>query len=152
MIQVSERQFFTDFAENTTRLELYNDHTANIFLNNNTSADHFIRFGNDTGFENKLDAYPFEVLHKVAYFKHVLQSFWIIALFAMLRYSGRLIGVSRSIYTEDKVKTRLKDVAGLEHQKQEIAGTSPCSVMVHDRLRTGRRCCRIGCSACISIM
>ena len=34
MIQVSERQFFTDFAENTTRLELYNDHTANIFLNN----------------------------------------------------------------------------------------------------------------------
>ena len=120
MIQVSERQFFTDFAENTTRLELYNDHTANIFLNNNTSADHFIRFGNDTGFEKRLDAYPFEVLHKVAYFQNVLQSFWIIALFAMLRYSGRLIGISRSIYTEDKVKTRLKDVAGLEHQKQEI--------------------------------
>ena len=120
MIQVSERQFFTDFAENTTRLELYNDHTANIFLNNNTSADHFIRFGNDTGFEKRLDVYPFEVLHKVAYFQNIMQSFWIIALFAMLRYSGRLIGISRSIYTEDKVKTRLKDVAGLEHQKQEI--------------------------------
>ena len=78
MIQVSERQFFTDFAENTTRLELYNDHTANIFLNNNTSADHFIRFGNDTGFEKRLDEYPFEVLHKVANLQNIMQSFSII--------------------------------------------------------------------------
>jgi len=120
MVQISEKQFFANYVDNTTHLELYNDNTANIFLNNNTAADYFIRLGNDTMFEKKLDPYPFEVFHKIAYFKNIMQSFWIIVLFTMLRYSGRLIGISSSIHTEDKVNTRLKDVAGLEYQKQEI--------------------------------
>ena len=120
MVQVSERQFFADYVDNTTQMELYNDRTANIFLNNNSAAHHFIRLGNDTQFEKKIESYPFEVFHKIAYFKNIMQSFWVIILFAMLRYSGRLIGISRSIHTEDKVSTRLEDVAGLDHQKQEI--------------------------------
>ena len=34
MVQISEKQFFANYVDNTTHLELYNDNTANIFLNN----------------------------------------------------------------------------------------------------------------------
>ena len=53
MVQVSERQFFADYVDNTTQMELYNDRTANIFLNNNSAAHHFIRLGNDTQFREE---------------------------------------------------------------------------------------------------
>jgi hypothetical protein len=33
MVQISEKQFFANYVDNTTHLELYNDNTANIFLN-----------------------------------------------------------------------------------------------------------------------
>ena len=107
--------------DNTTQVNLYNDNTANILLNNETVAYHFIRLGNDTGFESQLDSYPFEVLHKVDYVKKILETILLFIFLVILVNSRALIGfTSKSIYSEDKVVTRLKDVAGLDHQKQEV--------------------------------
>ena len=121
MIQITEKQFFTTYIDNTTQVELYNDRTANIFLNNNTIAKHFIQFGNDTQFEKRIEDSPFEVYHKIAYFKNIIQSISMALFFFVLMRARTLIGFTgKSIYSEDKVDTRLKDVAGLEHQKQEV--------------------------------
>ena len=121
MVQISQKQFFSDYVDNTTQVDLYNDNTANILLNNKTVASHFIRLGNNTGFESQLEPYPFEVLHKINYIRKILESILVFAFLIVLLNSRNLIGfTSRSIYSEDKVKTRLDDVAGLDHQKQEV--------------------------------
>ena len=121
MNQISQSQFFNNYVDNTTQVDLYTDNIANIFLNNSTISTHFIRLGNDTEFESRLEPYSFEILHKVSYFKKILEYVWITLFFIILVNSRALIGfTSRSIYSEDKVDTRLKDVAGLDHQKQEV--------------------------------
>ena len=122
MIQISENQFFDDYTNNTTQVDIYSDKTANILLNNATIAKHFIRLSNNnTQFESQLEKYPFAVLHKVSYTKYIFDSLLIIFFFLVLMTRGRgLLGFSGSIYSEDKVSTRLKDVAGLEHQKEEV--------------------------------
>ena len=120
MIQISENQFFNDYLHNTTQIDIYSGTTANIYLNNKTAASHFIRMNNTIEFENNVEDYPFEILHKVSYMGDIFSLLWIIVFFVAVAGSRGLIGFSRSIYSEDKVTTRLSDVAGLEHQKQEV--------------------------------
>ena len=50
----------------------------------------------------------------------MVEIMWIGVFIFMVGQSRGIFGFSRSIFSEDDVKTKLKDVAGLDHQKQEV--------------------------------
>jgi len=123
MVQISEKFFVNDYLDNTTKINIYNQKTAHLFLNNKTNPTHFVAIQNMTHFDNLLAEHNFqhEVLHKYPYAQKFLESGVMFLFMGLLLLRGRrAFGFRGSIYSEDKVKTRLKDVAGLEYQKQEI--------------------------------
>jgi len=122
MNQISEKQFFNEYLGNTTQIDIYNHQNAHLFFNNETKATHFVRLSNNnTQFVDQLGEYDFPVLHKVSYVNKIVETVLMMLFFALLINSrGLLSGMSTSIFSEDKISTCLKDVAGLEHQKQEV--------------------------------
>ena len=123
MVQISDKLFINDYFDNTTKIHIYNQKTAHLFLNNKTMATHFVAIQNMTYFDNILadHNYQHEVLHKYPYIQKILESGAMFLFMGFILSRGRnAFGFLGSIYSEDKVKTRLKDVAGLEYQKQEI--------------------------------
>jgi len=123
MVQISDKLFINDYFDNTTKIHIYNQKTAHLFLNNKTMATHFVAIQNMTYFDNILadHNYQHEVLHKYPYIQKILESGAMFLFMGFILSRGRnAFGFRGSIYSEDKVKTRLKDVAGLEYQKQEI--------------------------------
>lgn len=123
MVQISEKLFINDYFDNTTKIHIYNQKTAHLFLNNKTIANYFVSIQNITHFDNLLATHDFqyEVLHKYPYVQKFLESGAMFLFISFLLLRGRnVFGFRGSIYSEDKVTTRLKDVAGLEYQKQEI--------------------------------
>ena len=120
MIQLSEKEFFNDYIHNVTKIDIYNREKAYLFLNNNTGPTHYVHILNAT-FEDKLgDANDFEVYHKVSRMQEGMSFVMLFLLMGLLKYSHGHLGMGGSIYTENKVSIRLKDVAGLELQKQEV--------------------------------
>jgi len=102
---------------------IFNQKSAHLFLNNKTIANHFIAIQNMSRFDNLLvtQGFQYEVLHKYPYVQKFMESSMMLFLMGFLFLRGRnVFGFRGSIYSEDKVTTRLKDVAGLEYQKQEI--------------------------------
>ena len=120
--QLSEKQFFNDFLTNTTHIDIYNQKTASLFLNNKTHVTHFIQLKNATDFEDQLayHNYTYEILYKESHTKKIFDILWLLFFVFMIIQSRGIFGFSRSIFSEDDVKTKLKDVAGLDHQKQEV--------------------------------
>ena len=116
-------ELIENYYENTTAIDVYDDKTAYIYLNNKTISKFYITIGNKTEFYENLKTFPYEVLHKEPYngFK------WIIAFVMMAIFLGTLLkfnqhsGIRNSIYTEEKkVKTTLKDIAGLEEIQKDV--------------------------------
>jgi len=123
MVQISDKLFINDYFDNTTTIHIYNRKSAHLFLNNKTMATHFVAIQNMTYFDKILADHNFqhEVLHKYPYIQKFLESGAMFLFMGFILLRGRnAFGFRGSIYSEDKVKTRLKDVAGLEYQKQEI--------------------------------
>ena len=121
--QLSHKNFIENYYENTTAIDVYDDKTAYIYLNNKTISKFYITIGNKTEFYENLKTFPYEVLHKEPYngFK------WIIDFVMMAIFLGTLLkfnqhsGIRNSIYTEEKkVKTTLKDIAGLEEIQKDV--------------------------------
>ena len=121
-VQISEKQFFNDFLSNTTHIDVYNQKTASLFFNNQTKITHFIQLKNVSDFESQLsnNNYQYEILYKTAYGAKLFEIMWIAVFLFMVVQSRGMFGFSRSIFSEDDIKTKLKDVAGLDHQKQEV--------------------------------
>ena len=46
MVQISEKLFINDYFDNTTKIHIYNQKSAHLFLNNKTIANHFIAIQN----------------------------------------------------------------------------------------------------------
>ena len=68
-IQISERVFQEKYKMNTTRVDIYDDNTAYIFLNNRTSTKHYLHLGNNSEEMVKGD---YDILYKKSYFKKIL--------------------------------------------------------------------------------
>ena len=72
MIQISEKFFVNDYLGNTTKIHIYNQQTAQLFLNNKTMPTHFVAIQNMTHFDNLLVEHNFqhEVLYKYPYMQN----------------------------------------------------------------------------------
>ena len=119
--QISTNNFFDQYIENTTRIEIYDNKEAYFYLNN-THAKHFLVIPNNTNFEALLEKsnYTNDILHKFSSTPKIFNYLFIAVLFSAFAVGRGMMGIRKSIFTETKVKTRLCDVAGLEQQKQEI--------------------------------
>ena len=126
LIQITTRQFFNEFLSNTTQIDLYGENRADIYLNNNTRASHFIIFKNNTNttFEDDLSVhnYTHETYYKIKK-NSILDTFMMFALLtAFITYikGSMFSGMARYIQADDNIAVKLKDVAGLKDAKIEI--------------------------------
>jgi len=120
--QISEKQFFNEYFPQTTHIDIYNQKTASLFFNNQTKLTHFILLKNATDFEGQLayNNYTYEILYKESHTKKIFDIMWVLFFIFILIQSRGVFGFSRSIFSEEDVETKLSDVAGLDHQKQEV--------------------------------
>jgi AFG3 family protein len=119
-VQISERVFQEKYKMNTTRVDIYDDNTAYIFLNNRTSAKHYLNLGNNS--EEMMNG-DYDILYKKSYFKKAVDNLLIILFMAMLMIKRGGIGgnIRDFIGTNNKKnKVTLADVAGLEDIKKEV--------------------------------
>ena len=119
IVQLSEKEFFNDYHENTTRIDIYNKGKAYVRLNNQSIYSHYVHIQNSTDFEQKLGPTT-DVHHKISRMREMLNIALLVFFVGFMMQARRHFGIGGSIYTENKVSTRLKDVAGLELQKQEV--------------------------------
>ena len=126
LIQISYRQFFNEFLSNTTQIDLYGDRRADIYLNNNTKASHFIILKNNTNitFEDILltHNYTSEIFYKVKK-NNMFDTFMMFGLLtAFITYikGSMFSGFSRCVQSDDNVSVKLENVAGLKDAKVEI--------------------------------
>jgi len=124
-IQISEKSFFKNFYSNTTQIDFYNN-TAYIYLNNKTKTSYFLNLENRDFFLEELKHRNFKydyLLKETPIFIQKIMDFGIIIIFfgLLMMCRGYISkGISEHIKSNDKVKVRLKDVAGLEYNKKEI--------------------------------
>ena len=125
-LQISEKSFFNDYISNVTQIDFYRNISAYIHLNNKTHSTHFINYENKNDFISNLKkhGYQNEILYKEEsiLFKKLINSTIFFGFLLLILMSRNLIGMGFSSYikSNDKVKVKLKDVAGLEYQKKEI--------------------------------
>ena len=67
-IQISERVFQEKYKMNTTRVDIYDDNTAYIFLNNRTSTKHYLNLAN---YSEEMVKGDYDILYKKSYFKKI---------------------------------------------------------------------------------
>lgn len=121
MVQISEKSFLKMYRENTTRIDIYDNKKAYIYLNNKTNTGHYVVLGEDTKLLQDLD--DIEVLYKMSV---KVGNYLSMLMFGMMIYLNRGIGIGkiRSFVGSDgmisKTKTTLEDVAGLEDVKKEV--------------------------------
>ena len=109
MVQISEKLFLNEYFDNTTKIHIYNQKSAHLFLNNKTISHHFIAIQNMSHFDNLLvtQGFQYEVLHKYPYVQKFMESGMMLFLMGFLFLRGRnVFGFRGSIYSEDKVTTR----------------------------------------------
>jgi len=124
--QISEQTFFNDYLSNTTQIDFYGNASAYLYLNNKTTSTHFINVDSKTKFLEQLKEgdYTQEFLYKKPSIlvKKIVDFGAIIVFVGLLMMSRGLMtrGFSTYIKSNNKVKVKLKDVAGLEYNKKEI--------------------------------
>jgi len=119
IVQLSEKEFFNDYHKNVTRIDIYNKGKGFVRLNNQSAYTHYVHIQNITYFEQKLGPTT-DVHHKTSRTPEILNIAFLLFFISFIIKTRSHLGIGGSIYTENKVSTRLKDVAGLELQKQEV--------------------------------
>ena len=119
-IQISERVFQEKYKMNTTRVDIYDDNTAYIFLNNRTSTKHYLHLGNNSEEMVKGD---YDILYKKSYFKKIFDNFFaVFFLMSMVFFRNGSMGAANMrnfvCINNKKNKVTLDDVAGLEDIKK----------------------------------
>jgi len=119
--QISEKFFVDNLLNNVTDITVYDNEFAYIKLNNNSFSQHYIALGNDTTLIPFLKRKNIDVLYKKNYmkFETILNTLLMVGFFSLLFMKGSIMGRG-AIYSEKKVNVTLKDVAGLETNKQEV--------------------------------
>ena len=114
--QISENTFFQNYVDNTTQIDLYDNSTAYIYLNNKTRADMFINIPDQNDFLNKMKKANFELLYKRSFnFEPYIMMIGL-GVFLMWRSGGMTSFVGK----EEKINIKLENVAGLDYNKKEI--------------------------------
>tara|TARA_Y100001970_G_scaffold173950_1_gene212352 strand:- start:2127 stop:3818 length:1692 start_codon:yes stop_codon:yes gene_type:complete len=119
IVQLSEKEFFNDYHENTTRIDIYNKEKAYIRLHNQNTYSHYMYIQNITDFVNNMDS-SMDIHHKTSRAQEMINIALLLFFIGCMVQARQHLGIGGSIYTENKVSTRLKDVAGLELQKREV--------------------------------
>lgn len=124
--QISEPTFFKDYFMNTTQIDFYGNSSAYIYLNNDTVSSKFINVGSKVEFLENLENnnYSEEFLYKKQslLYKKTLDFIFLGIFFSFLLFGRNYMnfGFTKHIKSNNKVKIKLKDVAGLEYNKKEI--------------------------------
>ena len=118
--QISEMFFKDHLLQNTTGVSIYDHEFAYIKLNNDSHYTNYIALNNETTFIDFLEEKSVDVLYKKNNFKMEDMSKYIL-MFILLSFifiKGNSF-VTSAIFSEKKTNITLKDVAGLESNKQE---------------------------------
>ena len=87
LTQISEKEFLSDYIGNVTRMEIYNQQKAYLFLNNNTGITHYLHIRNDTSFEDKLEeGREFEIYHKESRMQELIDFSIQIFIYFLIKY------------------------------------------------------------------
>jgi AFG3 family protein len=125
-LQISEKSFFNDYISNVTQIDFYRNSSVYFYINNETQSKYFINFQDKNNFMSNLKKHNYqkEILYKEesVLIKKLIDSFFFFGFLFLILISRNLMGMGFSSYikSNDKVKIKLKDVAGLEYQKKEI--------------------------------
>lgn len=116
---ISEKFLVDNLLDNVTDVTIYDNEYAYIKLNNDSHAKHYVSINNNTDFIPLLTERGLDVLHKKNYIKYeqFLNVFLIMIFMSFMR--GSIMGRG-AIFSEEKVDVSLKDIAGLESNKQEV--------------------------------
>ena len=84
--QLSEKQFFDSFLDNSTGVDIYNEKSAYLFFNNETYTKYYIHLKNTSTFEDRLEniSYSYPILHKISYSKSFFDTVFVLVLFMIL--------------------------------------------------------------------
>ena len=121
-VQISEKAFFEQYKMNTTRVDIYDDNIAYIYLNNDTFSKYYLNLGNKS---EEMVVGDYDILYKNSYFKKAINNlFTIIFLMSIVLFrGGGSIGTNMRNFVcinNKKNKVTLADVAGLEDIKKEV--------------------------------
>ena len=122
---ISERKFIRESLVNTTKVDIYKNNIVYIYTNNRTSANLYFDIEDKNKFIEKLDILDYRndlsVINGTP-FSIFDYSFLIIFLILINLRNGLLniSGINNFMEINIKVKTKLKDVAGMEYNKREI--------------------------------
>ena len=121
--QTSSSFFFDHYVNNATRIDIYDNGLAYIFINNSTHPNYFVNTTEEANFEYTLKKkYSYDIVHKKTPQNNGKSNdyvLWIFMLFIMMRMR-MFQRHSNCIVADENISVKLKDVAGLEDAKKEV--------------------------------